>query len=426
MAQLSVLKFLIFSNTELKTIFLLLTFLFITSFKLSAQSIEIKSLEVYTTDERLALPVVSKDNRVVIEFDIKSEFEPALSILFRFCDYGWTPTKNLFLLNQQRNTLPLFNFERLPVTVEDADYHFKGSFPDRDNFIELSFSGKWKFYITDIQDTSLVYAEGRFFFVDNQVSMRSILKREELENKTYWPVELAKVFNITTDFILPDEFFPGFVDRLEIIQNRNIHYPLVIERNANSLERQFKWDANRKFTYIIRDIQAGNEYRQVNIRDFNFFSTKDIKAQRDGLDYSRFYLKARPDLNGNKVYMDFNDPYATYLNVQFSIRPPEEVREDIFLVGAFNDWKLLPEYKLNSENGIKSITIPLKRGLYDYQYVVAEENESEIINDDWLALEGNTWANRKVYDIFLYYNETNLGGYERIIGYLKLPREKNE
>jgi len=38
-----------------------------------------------------------------------------------------------------------------------------------------------------------------------------------------------------------------------------------------------------------------------------------------------------------------------------------------------------------------------------------------------LVLEGNTWNNKKVYDIFLYYNEPSLGGYERIIGYIKLP-----
>jgi len=413
---------LIFNKAELKTYFLLVTFLVLTPPDLTAQSIEIKSMEVYTTDERLELPVVTENNKLIIEFDIESEFEPALSILFRFCDYGWTPTKNLFLLNQYRNTLPLFNFERLPVTVEDADYHFKESYPDKDKFIELPFSGKWMFYITDIQDTSLVFAEGRFYLVNNQVVLRPILKRDELENKTYWPVELAKVFNVTTNFNLPEEFYPGFVDRLEIIQNKNIYFPFIIERNVNTLERQFKWDANRNFTYIIRDIQAGKEYRQVDIRNFNFFSSKDVNAQRDGLEYSRFFLRAQPDMNGSKIYMDFDEPYASYLNVKFSIRPPEEVEEEIFLVGAFNEWKLLPNYKLYTENGINSITIPLKRGIYDYQYVVAKETDDEIVNDDWLVLEGNTWDNKKVYDIFLYYNETDLGGYERIIGYAKLLR----
>ena len=89
----------IFNNAELKAVFLLLTFLIVSPTELAAQNIEIRSLEIYTTDIRLALPVVTKDNRLVIEFDVKSEFEPALGILFRFCDYGWIPTKNIFLLN---------------------------------------------------------------------------------------------------------------------------------------------------------------------------------------------------------------------------------------------------------------------------------------------------------------------------------------
>jgi len=386
-----------------------------------SQDLQIKSLVTYTTDDRLALPVLTGEDKFVVEFDVKSDFEPNLNILFRFCDEGWTPTKNIFFLNQTRNFKQLFNFERLPVTVEDADYHFKGSFPDKDGFIEFPYSGKWRFYITDPQDTSLVYSEGRFYVVNNELSLSSTLRKDELEDKNYWPVELAKVFNITTNFYLPDDFFPSYVDRLEIIQNRNIYDPIVIERNANTLERQFKWDANRKFTYITRDIPAGNEYRQVDIRNFNFFSEKNVKAQRDGLEFSRFFLNASPDLNGNKIFKDYKDPYATYLNVTFSIRPPDDVYGDIFLVGAFNDWLLSVEYKLQSEAGIYSTTIPLKRGIYDYQYVVGDDNNGEIVNADWLVLEGNTWNNKKVYDIFLYYNEPSLGGYERIIGYIKLP-----
>jgi len=399
-----------------------LTLLLLTGYNcVYSQDIQIKSLLTYTTDDLLALPVLTGENKFVVEFDIISDFEPTLSILFRFCDEEWMPTKNNFLLNQNRNSKQLFSFESLPVTVEDADYHFKGSFPDRDGFIEFPFSGKWRFYITDWQDTSLVYAEGRFFVVNNEVILGSTLKRDELEDKNYWPIELAKVFNITINFILPDDFFPSYVDRLEIIQNRNVYEPIVIERNANTLERQFKWDANRKFTYITRDIPAGNEYRQVDIRNFNFFSEKDVKAQRDGLEFSRFFLNVPPDLNGNKIYMDHKDPYTTYLNVTFSIRPPDDVYGDIFLVGAFNNWHLSPEYKLQSEAGIHSITIPLKRGIYDYQYVVGDDIDGDVVNTDWLVLEGNTWNNKKVYDIFLYYDEPSLGGYERIIGYLKLP-----
>ena len=201
--------------------------IFLNFLNANAQRIQVKSLVTYTTDDRFALPVLTGENKLVVEFDIKSELEPTLSILFRFCDESWTPTNNIFLLNQNRNTLLLFKFDRLPVTVEDAEYHFKGSFPDRDSFIELPFSGKWRYYITDVQDTSLIYAEDRFFVVNNEVNLRSTFKRDELEDKYYSPRELSKVFNITTNFNLPEDFFPGFVDRIEIIQNRASKVQLV-------------------------------------------------------------------------------------------------------------------------------------------------------------------------------------------------------
>jgi len=50
---------------------------------------------------------------------------------------------------------------------------------------------------------------------------------------------------------------------------------------------------------------------------------------------------------------------------------------------------------MNESGGVYSITIPLKRGIYDYQYVAADVENGEIINPDWLVLEGNTWLTQK-------------------------------
>ena len=102
----------------------------------------------------------------------------------------------------------------------------------------------------------------------------------------------------------------------------------------------------------------------------------------------------------------------------------DDVYGEIFLIGAFNNWELSLDYEMKKEAGISSITIPLKRGIYDYQYVAADVINGEIINDDWLVLEGNTWVNNKEYDVFLYYNEPNLGGYERIIGYSRIRNKR--
>ncbi len=406
----------------MKTTYILINlFFFLTSYTF-AQDFIVKSLNVYTTDNLTSLPVLAGREKLVIEFDVQGEFIPAMNIVFRFCDQGWTPTKNIFLLNSQYSTAYFLDFEELPImVVDDARYHHKSIYPDDRDQVQFPFSGKWRFYLTDIQDSSIVYATGKFFVINEGIELNVAVKRDELEGQTLWPVELAKTINITTGFYLPDEFHPAFVDRVEIIDNQRIYYPDVIDRKTNTLHRFYKWDANRSFTFTARDIPAGNEFRQVDLRDNNLFSTKDVRAQLDGLEYSRFFLNpSNKDLNGGKIFSNYRDEFSTYLNVTFSIRPPEENFKNIFLIGAFNDWKLSMDYKMKESSGAYSITIPLKRGIYDYQYVAADLENGEIVNADWLVLEGNTWLNSKEFDVFLYYNEQDKGGYERIIGYKRI------
>ncbi|MCU0413215.1 MAG: DUF5103 domain-containing protein [Ignavibacteriaceae bacterium] len=403
----------------------LLIFFLVFPVKSFPQEFIVKSLNVYTTDNLTSLPVLTGGNKLVIEFDVQGKFIPNMNIVFRFCDKGWTPTKNIFLLNSQYSTYYFLDFEELPITVvDDARYHHKSSYPDDRDQVQFPFSGKWRFYLTDTEDSSIVYASGKFFVVNDDAELSVRVKRDELEDQSYWPVELAKAINVTTDFYLPDDFHPSFVDRIEIVDNQRLYYPVVIDRKTNTLFRYFKWDANRSFTFTARDIPAGNEFRQVDIRDNNLFIGKNVKAQLDGLEYSRFFLNPQnKDLNGGKLYPDYRDEYSTYLNVTFSIRPPEENFRNIFLVGAFNDWKLSLDYLMKESGGVYSITIPLKRGIFDYQYVAADIDYGEILNPDWLVLEGNTWLNSKELDVFLYYNEQDKGPYERIIGYKRVKSQ---
>lgn len=382
----------------------------------------VKSLNVYTSDDKIALPVLTGSNKLVIEFDVQGEYIPNMNVVFRFCDKGWTPTKNIFLLNTAYSTAYFLDFDELPVTViDDARYHNKSTYPDDRGQVRFPFSGKWRFYLTDTQDSSIVYATGKFFVVEDLVDMEILLKRDELADKNYWPVELAKRFSLTSDFYLPEQFYPAFVDKIEIIDDQRIYYPIIVDRNTNTLFRFYKWDANRHFTFTARDIPAGNEFRQVDIRNPNLYLGRDVDAKLDGIEYSRFFLNYETiDLNGGKIYENYRDAYSTYHNVTFSIRPPDDVYGDIFLVGAFNDWLLSPDYQMYNSNGVFSITTYFKRGVYDYQYVVGEIEDGDVVNADWLILEGNTWTNKKEFDVFLYYNEQDKGGYERIIGYKRV------
>lgn len=379
------------------------------------QGIKVLSLQTYSGNDQASLPIYPADGNITIEFDVASEFQPSMSIVFRFCNKDWIPTNNSFLYNSGSDISRDLNFTVLPNTVKNAHFHFKGKYPD--NNVTFPFAGKWKYFITDISDTSKVYASGKFIVVSTSISLSLKIKNDQLEGKNYFPKILANVHNITADFILPGGYFSSYIDHIEIIQNHKMDYPIVVDRNGNSNEKQFYWDGTKNFTFTARDIQPGNQYRQTDLRDINKFNSESVRAQFTGIEYSDFYKELPEDLNGGEILTNYNDAFATYLNVDFSIRPPDNFAGDVFLVGSFNNWELKPEYRMKNDAGLYDLNLQLKRGVYDYQYVMADYINGEIKNPDWLVLEGNDWGTSNEYNVFLFYHDPQFGGYDRIVGY---------
>ncbi len=411
-------------NKVLSKIFPIILISFFAFSSIFPQKLEIKSLKAFAADNEASLPVITpqrENNRYLsIEFDVAAPYEPNLVIVFRFCDRDWKPYQNLFLLNQGKNIAYNLSYASLPATVKEANYNYYGTFPDRNDYVDFPFSGKWRFYITDSQDTTKVYASGKFVVILDDIKISTSLKREQLEDKTYFPADMAKVYNITSEFNLPQKMFPTFVDHLEIIENQKFDYPVIVDKNFNTNQRQFYWNGDRKFTFTARDIRPGNEYRETDTRNINKFNSENVRAQFDGLEYSRFFKEEPRDLNGGSKLTFYKNDFATYLNVDFSIRPPGDVTGNIFLVGAFNNWQILPEYEMENNYGVYKISVQLKRGIYDYQYVTADLINGKIKNPDWYILEGNSWETVNDYHVFLYYNDPDKGGYDRIIGYNRI------
>jgi len=403
-----------------------LLILLLSFFKANAQEVEIRSLKTYIDDpaieqDEITFPVLVYDAELnpnlKISFDVNSEFEPRLSIVFRFCDKNWKPYTNLMLTNSGENILPYLNFTLLPSTIEDAKYHYDGTFPDADGYITLPFSGKWQYYITESNDTSVIYASGKFLVVRDPLEMRTSIKREILETQVLFPADLAKVFNLSVELTLPEDLFPFYVENAEIIENHKILYPFKVSKGDNNDFRQFYWDGSRRFRFTSKEIKPGNEYRQTDLRNTNIYSRKTVKAQFEGPETSRFFQEGRRDLNGASILMPYDDEYADYLNVEFNLRAPSDFNKDVLVTGAFNNWVLDPAYRLGNSGGFYTGVLNMKRGIYDYQYVAANVTNNKISEIDWVILEGNNWTTQNVYHVFIYYADPNLGGYDRIIGY---------
>lgn len=388
---------------------------------LFAQDAIIKSLKIYTSNDQNSIPVLtSAKDFLYIDFDVQAEYPPNFNIIFKFCDRNWNPTDNIFLLNQGQNTAFNLDFFTLPTTVESAKYHYSNRFPDKLGYVSFPFSGKWKFYVVDSQDPSMIFADGKFFVVKADQPIKVEVKKETLDDKIYYPPQLGIVNWIIAEANLKQDYFPFFVDELEIVQNHLLNNSVVVPRNSTDQNRVFEWDGGSKLKFIAKDVRPGNEYREVNLNDINIFNSKNVKAQFDGMEYNRFFIQGKKDLNGSFTLKPPKDMYSTYLNVTFQIKPPEEVYGDIYLVGAFNDWNVSEKYKMNFNGNYYDLTIELKRGVYDYQYVVVNGDPKNPANQDWYILEGNDWATTDEYNIFLWYRDQEYGGYDRIIGYSKI------
>jgi hypothetical protein len=403
-------------------------FLFIFLFNLNAQDFVIKSLQTYSnygnkSSRQAAFPIInSKDPQqqsISIEFDIQADTEPSLKLVFKFCDKNWQPYDNLFLENPLYNTEYNLYFERLPLNVRGAEYHYKGTFPN-DN-VTFPFSGKWLYYIVDSNDDDRIYAEGKFIVIIPEIKIKAKIKKDRLENESRLPVLYGRTFSLRVDFTLPDSLYPGRLLDVEVIKNQEIFDPVIITKEIAAAGRYYEWNGDREFSFFARDIKPGKYYRKLDLRDRFKFQAPETNAQYDGIEVSRFQEPNKGSHNfGGSILNDFTDEYSEYLNVKFRLRLPDDFNKDVFIVGSFTDWDVYPSFIMTNKNGLYTASVELKRGVYDYQYVTGYLERKKISSLDWLELEGNDWSTANEYRILVYYDTPDEGGYDKIIGYLKL------
>lgn len=385
--------------------------------------IEIKSLRVYNGSNETSFPIIdyssNEEESITIDFDVQSSSYPNLIIQFKFCDSDWKPYENQFLQNPLYNTEYNLWLDKIPNGIKGARYHYTGSFPNSN--VQFPFSGKWMFFISDSHNKNLVYAARKFFVVLPDVKLNIQVTRETLQGAYGDKSNLGRTLAIKTSFTLPDSLFPSNVKKVEIIKNRMIGSPIIVDRHFNNQERYYEWDASRKFSFVARQLRPGNEYRQIDTRSITHYPTTETVDARFGeYDQSDLFTKRNRDFNGSSLLLNYRNPNADYQQVVFKLKAPDNVTKPIFLVGSFNNWKLLPEFEMYDDNGMMNITVQLKRGVHAYQYVAVDISGNRIVSADWEILEGNFFDTENEYFIFLYYETPEKGGYDKIIGYEKI------
>lgn len=400
----------------------------------SQNLIEIKGLRTYSIKSEILPPIIvyndfdqngvedTSNDYIVIEFDVKSMLKPNLQIIFQFCDKNWQPLNNLFLQNFGKDRFYNLQFLLAPNGVKSYNYTFRQSFPDERTQINFPFSGKYKYLITEFGDEKKVYGQGYFIVVYQKFPVTTSFSREVIDDSLSDIMEFNRRDRIQVNVEIPKPYDIFRQNEIEIIQNQKFFFSNFINFNKKTRYEFGRYLSDNVKQYIKRDLLPVNEYRQIDLTDVKKYPNDRLLTSFTGIDVSRKFNYGGNDFNGGQKYYRENNIYNEYLDYRFDLTLPYSVDGDVYVIGSFTNWQIDPKYKMEKSDNYYSVVVNLKRGIYDYQYVVVKETHSSPISIqvDWIEIEGNSWNTKNTYFILVYYNNPNYGGWDEIVAFAEI------
>lgn len=377
----------------------------------------IKSVKFHHEGLFTSEPVIdlNSSGALILTFDDVLGGDIPYSYKVIHCDKDWNPSD----LDESEYT-DGFNDEEFREYFYSSgtklDYtHYRLSLPNED--LTWRLSGNYLLVVTD-EDIEEVALTRRFMVIEPSVTISTGIRRPVIANmvRTHHQVEL-NVNNKNYDIINPQRDI-----YVTILQNGRWDNALT------NLQPKFVngFDINFDFTNQLV-FSAGQEFRFADLRSTRYpgVGVQRVERSADGYDILMHLDQSRADksffdyddLNGDFIIetLDRSNPdiESEYVDVHFGLldnNPP--IDGDVYLTGAFSDWKCLPEYRM--EYSLKHQgyfgQARLKQGYYDYQYVV--KNGDQINYDRY---EGNAFRTTNDYLILVYYRSFG-DRYDRLIG----------
>ncbi|MFA6468107.1 MAG: type IX secretion system plug protein domain-containing protein [Bacteroidota bacterium] len=400
--------------------------LLVIAFSVSAQ-VKIYGLRAYANDDEYRPPVIMQGEQVTIEFDITISQPPDLRIVFRHASKDWVVDDNLFVNDPPKIRSEALLFSPAPTGIYHYTFRYKNSFPNSKNFVEFVYSGNYIYTIVDHGEDNREIASGKFIVAENAVPVSMTLRN--IYHSDFAP-PMNQVNQVTVNVAAPSDFVAGDINSIQhsdvtvvdIIRNWDLEHPERIDVNDRNPETFVDDFIHPNKTFSKRDLFVGNEYRRLDLSSIEWYPNNTLVLLHNQPDVSRFQWQSKPDANGASKLKAFTGSNSDYLEVIVRLRLPRSPGKKIFFAGSCTQWQVLSqnEMKLDSTTGLYILRQWLRRGVYDYQYVLGDIGEDgTVIDQDWYTLEGNDWRTINRYIALVYYRDRRFGGFDRVVGFVR-------
>lgn len=384
---------------------------------------EVQTVLLYADGNQLNDPIIPLEDmmgRLTLSFDVIDGEGEVLNYTFIHCSHDWQPTdlqRMQYASGFESDRLDDYAFSRNTL-VEFVNYQL--TFPREDMMPLISGNYLLIVYGDDFND---LYFTRRFMVVDEKAQVNAMVPR--------YPDDLTltdthQQLNVRVNV---SNYLTG---------NTQQYSHLTIRQNG-------RWDnaaVGLKPTYVYPDyisfehhpqtvFEATNQYIRFNTSNFYFQSENlaHIRQTDESFEIdiitcesrARMAYSSYEDIHGEKyIYVENenldNSTEADYCRVNFFYKSEIPLtHEDIYIMGALNDWRFDESNKMTYDYKLRGYTcsMVLKQGYYNFMFVTIDRSTYEIKTD---LTMGNHWETNNVYKLYFYFYNA-IKGYDELIGY---------
>jgi hypothetical protein len=217
---------------------------------------------------------------------------------------------------------------------------------------------------------------------------------------------------------------------LNILKNGNWEDNLVIQRPSFIKSSQLTYrDQNNLMEgnseYLWFDTKNLDAPAMTTERSFRKDSIYHTVLRPDFQKWNLTYFDD-PDVNGafyvrnvNIANQTLSGTEADYTWVHFALDDFDDKQgnKELYVVGAFNNWQISPEYQLKkTDSDFWEVSVLLKQGYYNYQYAVLDRKTNQVSMSE---INGSYWQTENNYQALFYYRPWGVR-YDVLMGFTEV------
>lgn len=391
----------------------------------------IKTVLMFREGFELSNPVLelNEDAVLLFKFDDFSEDTKDYYYTVIHCDANW----NESFLNQ---TDYIDGFAENPLN--DFKLSFNTTF-DYTNYqlilpnenIRFKISGNYVLVVYEDNNKEKVVLTQRFYVVEPLTEIEGTVRRatfDAFEGENH-EVDFSVLHQkLAIDNPLKD---------VTVVVMQNNRWDNAI-RNLKPLfirENRLVYDYNKENVF-----PAGNEFRYFdnrtnrlngeNIMATDFFRPyyhktivpDEVRANKDFFEYKEMNGKYVVESQDREVRDPDTECDYTFVHFTLPLESPL-LGGSVNVFGALSGWNANKSNEMtwNFDKGAYELTMVLKQGYYNYQYVYVPQGAPKA---DHTNIEGSFWETENDYQIFVYFRDFS-GRYDRLVGYRILNSRVN-